>query len=482
VLFKDSTDAVQALQELDQSIFQGRTLHVLPGEEKREQKLDDFAISKLPLKKQREILKRRAAAKSDFEWNSLYMNIDAVMASMANRLGIDKATLLDPTSSDASVRQAHAETHVIQETKNYFEQHGVDLSSFSKKERGNRTILIKNFPFGTKLEELRTMLSQYGELKAVLMPPAGIIAIADFVDDAGGRAAFGGLYGRKFKDAVLKIEKGPKDLFSGKPGKKSQGLSESDSGQPKVSASDLKQIDVDPAVANTTSLFVKNLNFTTTTDDLRTLFKPLEGFVLARINTKSDPKKPGQTLSMGYGFVEFQTKAQALQALQAMNGHTLDGHRLDIKASHKGEDAAAERRNEEAAKRETSKKTKIIIKNLAFEVTEKQVRQLFGQYGKLRSVRLPKKFNRSTRGFGFAEFVSIREAENAMEALKHTHLYGRPLVLEWAQEEAKNSEEEIQRLADKVGKQVDSVKIAQLSGAAGRKKFDIVGATTEEEF
>jgi hypothetical protein len=32
---------------------------------------------------------------------------DAVMSTIANRMGISKAELLDPTSSDAAVKQAH---------------------------------------------------------------------------------------------------------------------------------------------------------------------------------------------------------------------------------------------------------------------------------------------------------------------------------------------------------------------------------------
>ncbi|KAF4728625.1 RNA binding motif protein 19, partial [Perkinsus olseni] len=39
------------------------------------------------------------------------------------------------------------------------------------------------------------------------------------------------------------------------------------------------------------------------------------------------------------------------------------------------------------------------------------------------------------RGFAFVEFVSRSEALAAMEALQHTHLYGRRLVLEPAAHE-----------------------------------------------
>ncbi|KAK6496625.1 Multiple RNA-binding domain-containing protein 1 [Arthrobotrys musiformis] len=481
IQFKSPSSAVSAFQTLDTSIFQGRSLHILPGTAKRTTQLDSFALSKLPLKKQREILKKRNASKADFEWNSLYMNINAVMSSMADRLGVSKADILDPTSTDAAVKQAHAETRVIQETKQYFEKHGINLAAFAKKKRGDKVVLIKNFAYGTTVDELRGLCNEFGETKRVLMPPTGTIAIVEFSDEPSGRAAFTRLYGRKFKDSMLKVEKGPEDLFTApiEPSKQTQ-VADSAGNVAKPSIKDIISTDDNEAVPGETfSLFVKNLSFATPQEKLKDLFSPLEGFLAARIKMKPDPKNVGKHLSMGYGFVEFKSKVFADAAAAAMNGYFLDGHKLEVRGSHKGDDAAAERKKADLRKNAAS--TKIIIKNLAFEVSEKQIRSLFGQYGKLRSVRVPKKFNRTSRGFGFAQFVSVREAENAMEALRHTHLHGRPLVLEWAKEEAKDAEEEIQRLTKKVGRQVESVKFAKLSGAAGRKKFDIEEMAREQD-
>jgi multiple RNA-binding domain-containing protein 1 len=61
-------------------------------------------------------------------------------------------------------------------------------------------------------------------------------------------------------------------------------------------------------------------------------------------------------------------------------------------------------------------------------------------------VRLPKKFDSRTRGFAFVEFVSRHEAENAYAALRHTHLLGRHLVLEWAE-----AEQDLDTLRQKAG-------------------------------
>ena len=60
------------------------------------------------------------------------------MSSVADRLGVSKAELLDPTSSDAAVRQAHAETSIIQETKTYLKPSGIDLTAFEKRGKDTR--------------------------------------------------------------------------------------------------------------------------------------------------------------------------------------------------------------------------------------------------------------------------------------------------------------------------------------------------------
>lgn len=400
------------------------------------------------------------------------------MSSMAERLGISKADLLDPTSSDAAVKQAHAETHVIQETKAYFTANGVNIDAFKERERGNTAILVKNFSYGVKTDDLRKLFEPFGQLTRLLMPPSGTIAIVEFARPDEAQKAFKGLAYRKLGDSILFLEKAPKNLFDAsvapqKPIVETKAISQGFSTADTFAAEEPEE-----AIA-TATLFVKNLNFDTTNARFVEVFQPLDGFVSARIKTKPDPKRPGQTLSMGFGFVDFRTKDQAQAALAAMNGYKLDQHALVVRSSHKGMDAAEERRREDTAKKIAARRTKIIIKNLPFQATKKDVRSLFGAYGQLRSVRVPKKFDRSARGFGFADFVSAREAENAMDALKNTHLLGRKLVLEFANEEAIDAEQEIQQIEKKVGEQMDRMKLQKLTGA-GRKKFT-VGVQDEED-
>ena len=93
-------------------------------------------------------------------------------------------------------------------------------------------------------------------------------------------------------------------------------------------------------------------------------------------------------------------------------------------------------------------------------------------HGHLKSVRLPKKFDSRTRGFAFLDFVSRVEAENAYAALRHTHLLGRHLVLEWAEE----AEQDLDVLRKKAG-----VGYGQGKSMPGRKRKLDFGKTGEED-
>ena len=74
-----------------------------------------------------------------------------------------------------------------------------------------------------------------------------------------------------------------------------------------------------------------------------------------------------------------------------------------------------------------------MVKNVAFECTANELRELFKAYGTIKQIRLPKKANNNNhRGFGFVEYASKDEAMAAKRGLSDTHLYARKLVIEFA--------------------------------------------------
>lgn len=403
-----------------------------------------------------------------------------MMSSISDRLGISKSDLIDPTSSNTAIKQAQAETHIIQENKAYFSANGVNLDAFKSVARSETAILVKNFAYGTRAEELTKLFEPYGKILKVLLPPSGTVAIVEFEHPQGAQSAFRSLAYRKFKDSVLFLEKAPNTVFFAGTNVPQTGKNDQKPpGDEIPSKSHFLEVGGQHMEILTSTLFVRNLNFSTTSDRLRKVFEPLDGFASATVKMKADPRRPGNFLSMGFGFLEFQSKEHAQAAMLAMDKYVLDGHELLIRASHKAIDAADERRKEDRAKKLAGRKTKIIIKNLPFEASKKDVRMLFSSYGQLRSVRVPKKFDSSTRGFAFADFVTAREAENAMGALKDTHLLGRKLVLDFAAEDAADPEEEIEKMQKKVGNQANRVALQRLA-SAGRRKFNIQGSEEVE--
>jgi RNA recognition motif-containing protein len=84
VQYTDADAAIDAYQTLDGKHFQGRLLHILPASAKKTYKIDEYELSKLPLKKQREIKRKQNAGGSSFSWNSLYMNVSLPFTAHRN--------------------------------------------------------------------------------------------------------------------------------------------------------------------------------------------------------------------------------------------------------------------------------------------------------------------------------------------------------------------------------------------------------------
>lgn len=216
-----------------------------------------------------------------------------------------------------AVRLALAETQIVNETKEFFENHGIILDTFGKKDRSETIILVKNIPYGTTEEDLRQLFGKFGELGRVLIPPAKTIAVVEFLEPSEARVAFKSLAYRRYKDSLIYLEKAPSGLFKDKfvrDPKKDQPANE----KKPSTAADLLEPSENVDTDDITTVFVKNLNFNTTIATLRNTFKGIAGYRSSRINVKPDPKNPGKTLSMGFGFIEFNNKSNAEKAVNAM--------------------------------------------------------------------------------------------------------------------------------------------------------------------
>lgn len=447
ITFAKGSDALAAYQRLDRKSFQGRLIHILAAVDRKPKFEVEEADGRKKTVKGEKSAQRKATAGKEFNWSMLYMNSDAVASSIADRMRISKSEILNPESSDnAAVKLALAETHIIQETKTYLESQGVLLDSFSTRARSDTIILVKNIPYGTGVEQIRELFEPHGSLTRVLVPPAGTMAVVEFAraDEAG--AAFRAVAYRRLGNSVVYLEKGPMGMFSSGPVSGST-MDAFGAHVVKIAEQAVGEDgeEEEPPLGAGTTLFVKNLSFATSTERLTQVFGNLPSFSFARVQMKPDPKRPDARLSMGYGFVGFKDAEGAKKAMKSMQSFVLDGHALHVKFAGRGADEVETKGKGGASA--ASKTTKMIVKNVPFEATKKDIRELFSSHGHLKSVRVPKKFDSRTRGFAFLDFVSRHEAENAYAALRHTHLLGRHLVLEWAEE----AEQDLDVLRKKAG-------------------------------
>lgn len=60
------------------------------------------------------------------------MNQDTVATSMAKKLGIQKSSLLDKDSSNMAVKMAQSETIIVNQTKEWMKDNGIDLEMLEK--------------------------------------------------------------------------------------------------------------------------------------------------------------------------------------------------------------------------------------------------------------------------------------------------------------------------------------------------------------
>lgn len=463
--FEDRDDAKLALDTMDGEDFQGRLIHILPSRPAVDQ-TNGFNEIELTYKERQDLSKQKEAEKSSQSWSASFLRGDAVVDNMSDRLGMSKGDILNVkdgiSSGIAAVRLALGETHIISENFSFFEDHGVDVMTLEAKSsmkggggggaptRSTTMILVKNLPYDTTLEELTKVLHDIGGdiPHKILLPPSKTAALVEYNHASDARRAFRKLAYQKFKHVPLYLEWAP--IKSDVKQRIAPSVPTVDCPSEGISGI-VKPVllEEDPSIDATDSgasqtIYVKNLNFSTSEDQLELVFtkagiKPRA----VKIPTKTAPKKHGTSqavdsvsnidtrrLSMGFGFVEFSSEVEALKAKKVIQGKVVDGHALDIKLSTKNLSTTTKISTDDKS---TVNNTKLMIRNVPFEATRTELLQLFGSFGHLKKVRLPKKFDGSHRGFAFCEFVTSKEAQNAMTTLSRTHLYGRHLVLEWAE-------------------------------------------------
>jgi multiple RNA-binding domain-containing protein 1 len=188
---------------------------------------------------------------------------------------------------------------------------------------------------------------------------------------------------------------------------------------------------------NQCSVYITNLNFSTTSEDIEELIKSnkLPAPKVVKVISK-------ESKSMGFGFIDCHTKEDAEALIKKLQNQILGDHMIKLSLSRKKNTVSSiDEMNKKSSLKKVKKETikensKLLIRNIAFQSNEKELRELIKNIAELKTLRCPRKLNGELRGFGFAEFGDVESAKKVMTFLGNVHFYGRKLVVEYAKGES----------------------------------------------
>ncbi|KAF2301099.1 hypothetical protein GH714_020064 [Hevea brasiliensis] len=171
------------------------------------------------------------------------------------------------------------------------------------------------------------------------------------------------------------------------------------------------------------NLFVKNLDSSIDSARLESMFCKFGTILSCKVAEEHGKSK-------GFGFVQFDSEYSALAARTALHDTMLEGKKLYVSKFIKKSERTAPTLSEE------SNFTNLYVKNLADNITEDTLQNMFAVFGKVCNVVIMKDHEGTSRGFGFVNFDSPEGAKKAVDALNGSLLGSRTLFVGRAQKKA----------------------------------------------
>ncbi|ORM41443.1 putative RNA-binding protein 19 [Babesia sp. Xinjiang] len=409
------SDAIKFRDAKNRSIFCGRIIHVNLAKPKKiintENSLSYDILSRRISRKntekssyKRELQKKKLAEAGNANiWNTLHIDINATITAVSRQLELEKKKILD--EKDAAVNVALTETLVLNELTKWLDEQGINYQQYQisksgptnedgddngnvddkgvyQVHRSDDTIIIKNLPVDTAETDLVEMFSNYGRLMRLAVSPYTVMGVVQFIESKAAKAAFRNLAYKPYGGLPMYLEWAPVKLFHGDaplkelPSKKQmepQLLDTRVSETPRAVEPEEETEDVAPT---NVSVYLKNLNFKTRNDTLKNHFGGCKGYVSSKVVMKDN-----DTLSKGFGFVEFDSLANAKAAIRAKTGLLIDGKLIEMSIAKRTDKPVAEIADNKLLKATT----KIIVKNLAFQATKQDLYKMFSFYGNVNS-------------------------------------------------------------------------------------------------
>ncbi|XP_036126979.1 polyadenylate-binding protein 1-like [Molossus molossus] len=146
--------------------------------------------------------------------------------------------------------------------------------------------------------------------------------------------------------------------------------------------------------------------------------------------------------SKGHGFVHFETREAAENAIESMNGMLLHDRKIFVGQFKPPNEREAERRAR------VEEFTNVYIKNFGEDMSDECLMDLFGKFGPILSVKVMTDDSGKSKGFGFVRFECHADAQKAVEELDGKELDGKQIYVSRAQKKKEREIELKQKLEE----------------------------------
>ncbi|CAH8873381.1 unnamed protein product [Trichobilharzia szidati] len=180
------------------------------------------------------------------------------------------------------------------------------------------------------------------------------------------------------------------------------------------------------------NIFIKNLDKSVVQKELYDTF----GYFGRILSCKIAMDENGQ--SKGYGFVHFEKEECAERAIEKINNKIIRDRVVYV-----GKFIPKVERKSQARKLRFNN---LYIKNFPPETDDEKLKQMFAEFGEIKSACVMKDGDGKSKGFGFVCYLDPDHAENAVKTMHGKEIEGRALYCARAQRKEERQEELKQRL------------------------------------
>ncbi|CAN6163610.1 unnamed protein product [Urochloa humidicola] len=176
-----------------------------------------------------------------------------------------------------------------------------------------------------------------------------------------------------------------------------------------------------------TNVYIKNLPAEFTDDDLHQEFVSFGEITSAVVMRQSDGA------SKCFGFVNFGKPEYATEAIQKLNGKTIDGKVLYVGRAQKKAERQAKLRakfqQERDGKIEKPQGINLYLKNLDDSINDEKLKNLFEEFGEITSCKVMVDSRGRSKGSGFVSFTTAEASHNAINGMNGKMVGKKPLYV-----------------------------------------------------